>query len=77
MPPGIPRHELDLLQITLDEAVEYAGDGNVADGYESLQGALYRAETIEVEAEWGSALVRRYREALETYTRLYGAPRKE
>jgi hypothetical protein len=74
---AIPPHELDLLTITVDEAIELAGEGEREDAYDCLYGGLCRVEDLaaEEDAPWGPELLARWRHALEQFSTLYGVRR--
>ncbi len=66
----LPLHERDALQMTLEDAVEMANEGEPSEGYELLRGARYRAEELAADddaPEWAEALMNLYDQALERY----------
>jgi hypothetical protein len=70
----IPAHEIDTYVLTASEAVDLALAGEVSSGFLCLSGGLERAQEAEADGEvWGWQLVKPYREALDRYTREYGA----
>jgi hypothetical protein len=72
---SIPPHEIDLLQMTIDEAAELAATGQTEEGYDAINGGLFRAEELARGGDpWGVALARRWLQALDEYCRLYGTP---
>lgn len=44
--PMIPRDEADTLMMTVTDAIDFAADGQVADGYAALVWGLHRAEEM-------------------------------
>ena len=68
----IPTSEIDTLTMTLTEAIDLALEGSLADGYTALMAGLQRVEeNAEKGAEWGTALVARWRLACENYVLRY------
>jgi hypothetical protein len=70
----LPRNELDLFLVMVEDAVDLAREGDAADGYEMLLAGLHRARDVEGEP-WGEELVSRYLEALDRFAGLYGIGR--
>jgi hypothetical protein len=69
----LPTHEIDALTMTVTNAIDMAGDGQVADGYACLLWGLHRAEEIAAEGvEWGAELVTRWQQACDNYAWRYG-----
>jgi hypothetical protein len=69
----LPRHEIDTLIMLIDDAVEFAAEGKLADGYTVLLAGLHRAKEAKETGEvWAEELMQRYRYALEEYAISYG-----
>jgi hypothetical protein len=69
----LPNLPMNILLGDVARAVKLAADGHVAAGYDHLLGGLRRAEAVDQAGEpWGAVLVRRYRQALDSYTERYG-----
>jgi hypothetical protein len=69
----LPTHEIDTLTMTVTDAVDFAAEGKVADGYAALVWGLHRAEEMVEEGEpWREELRDRWRVAVENYCRRYG-----
>jgi len=68
----IPQQELDHFVLTFSLAADLADEGQVDDGYVCLMRGLRRAdEALEDRHSWKRNLVRRWREAAESYARQY------
>jgi hypothetical protein len=71
----LPTKEIDTLTMTVTEAIDFAAEDNVADGYTALMAGLQRAREIAEEGiEWGAELVGRWRLACENYARRNRVP---
>lgn len=69
----VPESELDLLFLSLEDAISLAIAGYLVDGYDCLLDGLRLAEESRAAGQpWDPALVRRYREALDSYAIRYG-----
>jgi len=74
----LPRNEQQTWEMSVFEANDMAGVGEVDDGHRCLEGGLARALELEEDGEpWGPELVTRYRNALAEYEARWGAgPRR-
>ena len=64
----LPDLELETFLATVTEAIDAAGAGEPAGGYNLLLAGLQRAQQAAANGEpWGPELVRRYSEALDNY----------
>ena len=69
---SIPDHELDLLCNTVDLAISYATQGQLAGGLDELGYGVDRAAAIA--ETWGEPLLDRWRLAVDNYCQSYGVP---
>jgi hypothetical protein len=70
---GIPEHELALLLLNIQEAVEMATAREDLHGYHCLVAGLERAREYAREGEpWAPQLEQRYLDALEEFTERWG-----
>ena len=71
----IPTHERDALAITCVDAVDFASEGEFAQGYDALLGGLHRAEELRDDCHepWAGELVTRWEHDVERYQAQFGA----
>ncbi len=68
----LPTAEINTLLTTVTDALDFATEGAVVDGYHYLLAGLRRAEGIADEGEpWAPELVARWRQALDSYAARY------
>jgi hypothetical protein len=69
----IPRAEFDRLLDDIKRATGCATLGGLVAGYDLLAAGLKQAEYARLEGEeWATALVDRYRQAMDEYVRFFG-----
>ncbi len=74
--PELDQVEVEVLRMAVADAEMLASRGEVAGGYECLLVGLVRAEEFTEDGEpWAEDLVRKYSQALCTYTKRHGSLR--
>jgi hypothetical protein len=69
----LPDPEINAFLMTVDDAVGFAAEGQLADGYAVLVAGLRRAEEAPDAGEpWADELVQRYQLAIDNYVASYG-----
>ena len=69
----LPYPEITAFMMTVEDAMDFAAEGQLADGYAVLVAGLRRAEEAKEAGEtWADELIGRYRLAIDKYVASYG-----
>ena len=69
----LPYPEITAYMMSVEDAMDFAAEGQLADGYAVLVAGLHRAEEAKEDGEpWAAELISRYQLAIDQYVSSHG-----